>query len=254
MAERTLLRIGAVLAMLGVIVFLASGMVHPSGADPGDSPAAFAEYAAHAPWKTVHLGQFVGSLLMLGALVALYYYVAAMSGQPAAAVALARLGVVGAAVSIAMVAMLQAVDGVALKRMVDLWAAAPPDEKAAAFFAAEGVRWIEVGINSYMRMIFGLTVILYGLAIAVGIAFPRWLGWLGLVAGLAWVLAGLMVGYSGFSLPTTILGLPPTVSRSIAMVIGLLSFVHLVWLLILAVLMWRRAGQAVAIRRVAEAT
>jgi hypothetical protein len=241
-----LLRIGAVLAILGVVVFLASGMFHPSQADPGDSAAAFAEYAAHDDWIAVHLGQFVGSLLMLGALVALNQHFS-LAGQPGGAAALARLGLVAAVASIAAVALLQAVDGVALKKMVDLWAAAPHEEKAAAFRVAEGVRWIEVGINSYMRMLFGLTVALYGLAVGVGRGFPRWLGWVGLVMGLGWMAAGLMVGYNGFSVPTSMAGLPPALVMPALMGMALLTgYGFLVWVVVMGVLMWRRAGQAAA--------
>ena len=52
----------------------------------------------------------------------------------------------GAIAAIGISAALQAVDGVALKRMVDVWAASPAASKALAFQAAFAVRQIEVGL------------------------------------------------------------------------------------------------------------
>ena len=74
--------------------------------------------------------------------------------------------------------MLQAVDGVALKWAVDEWASAPADQQAAAFAAAKVARWTEYSFESYSNILLRLTLILYGLAIALGTVYPRWLGWI----------------------------------------------------------------------------
>ena len=73
-----------------------------------------------------------------------------------------------------IIAILQAVDGIALKRAVDTWYAAAPDdgeeeEKAIAFLVAEGIRWIEIGINSINRILQGAPTIIFGVAIAKSI-------------------------------------------------------------------------------------
>jgi hypothetical protein len=115
--------------------------------------AAFQEYAASDIWIAAHLIQFLGALFIFSALVALYRSTAREQGT---ATALAWLGVAGAAASIAVVAILQAVDGIALKMMVDQWASAPEAEKAAAFRVAESVRWIEIGVNSLFRILAGI--------------------------------------------------------------------------------------------------
>lgn len=44
--ERTLLRIGAALAIAGIALLTLASFLHPSQADPGNSMAAFQEYAA----------------------------------------------------------------------------------------------------------------------------------------------------------------------------------------------------------------
>jgi hypothetical protein len=78
--------------------------------------------------------------------------------------------------------MLQAVDGVALKWAVDTWAGARADREATTFAVAEGLRWTEYSLQSYSNILLGLALILYGLAIALGTVYPRWLGW------VAWAL------------------------------------------------------------------
>ena len=38
--------------------------MHPAHADPNNSRAAFIEYANYASWTAVHIGQWVGTLLL----------------------------------------------------------------------------------------------------------------------------------------------------------------------------------------------
>ena len=73
---------------------------------------------------------------------------------------LPRIASAGAIASLTLTAVLQAVDGIALKAMVDAWAGAESSEKAGLFHAAFGVRQVEVGLASVMSMFFGLTVTL----------------------------------------------------------------------------------------------
>jgi hypothetical protein len=61
-----------------------------------------------------------------------------------------------------LILLLQAVDGIALKRAVDSWAEAPADEKVAAFRVAEGIRWIEIGTDSVFRILQGSVAVIFG--------------------------------------------------------------------------------------------
>lgn len=67
--DRSLLRIGAVAGMLGVVLQVALDRLHPPQADPNDSLAAFREYAGSSDWTAVHLGQYLDVLLIALALV-----------------------------------------------------------------------------------------------------------------------------------------------------------------------------------------
>lgn len=95
-------------------------------------------------------------------------------------------------------AALQGIDGVALKQAVDAWANASGAEKAMRFADASTVRWAEWGLNSYFRLLLGLTVVLFGLAIARTALVAPWLGWAGLLGGLLYMASGVAVGYAGF--------------------------------------------------------
>ena len=162
-ADRLTSRIGAVLFLLGLVVLVISTQLHPAHENPMDNPAVFREYAQSDLWIAVHLAQFAGFLLVIGGLVALYFSIAVRAD---AAAAIARFGLAAAVTTGASFTILQAVDGIALKRAVDAWASAPPDQEVAAFAAAEAIRWIEIGVNSLAFSLVGLTLVLYGVALA----------------------------------------------------------------------------------------
>lgn len=111
--DRALFRLAAVLGVIGlVLVVVMEGFLHPNGAHPNNSPAAFREYAASGSFTSIHIGDFVGTMCIVLALVALYHGVARQGGWPRAC---ATVGAVAAVVVAAVFAVQMAVDGVALK-------------------------------------------------------------------------------------------------------------------------------------------
>jgi len=164
-------------------------------ADPNDPVAAFSEYAADRLWVASHLGQFIG-IVSIG--VALLTLGRTLRDGPAVE-AYVLIGGAGAVASVATAAALQAVDGVALKAMVDAWAAAPAEQKDAAFHAAYGVRRIEVGLASLTSLLLGLTTLAYALALRATRSYPRWLGAAGLAGAAGLLVSGVALAYSGFS-------------------------------------------------------
>jgi hypothetical protein len=198
-------------------------MLHPMGADPSDHIAAFTEYAADHAWIVTHLGQFLGIALMFVGLVALSD---SLSEEPIAW--LARLGVYVAAAALAAAAVLQAVDGIALKLMVDNLAAASDEQKPSAFLAALAVRQIEVGMASFMPLLFGTAIALLGGAVAKSTAYPTWLGWLGLAGGVGTVVGGLLTAFTGFSMTAMSVAMP-------------FALILVIWMVAIGFLMWRRS-------------
>jgi hypothetical protein len=159
---------------LGIVVLVLAEIFHPSTEDPMDNPAAFMEYAHSNIWTADHLAEYFGFLLLLGGLVALYHWV---SAKPGAGAGIAPFALAAVVTTAASYTVLQAVDGITLKRAVDAWASAPDAQKTAIFTAAETVRWTEIGMNSFSNLLTGPTLLLYGLAIALGTVYARWVGW-----------------------------------------------------------------------------
>ncbi len=234
-AEALTTRTGAVALPLAIIVFVVSTAIHPSREVPMDNPAIFMEYAQSDGWIAIHFAQWLGTLLLFGGFVALYY---SITTKPEAAAGVARFGFGAAVLAAASLTMLQAIDGVTLKWAVDAWASAPADQEAAAFTAAEVARWTEYATQSYSNILLGLTLLLYGLAIALGTVYPRWLGWVAAGSGVAWIIHGLMVPY---------IGLFESIPRLVALVL------MAVWAFIMAFVMWRNGSRG-RIRRTQSAT
>jgi len=219
-------RIGALALPLGVVLIAIAEYFHPSREDPMNFPAVFREYASSNVWTTVHLGEYFGFLLLLGGLVALYYSV---SARPGAGAGIAPFGLASAVTTAASFTVLQAVDGITLRYAVQNWVNAPAPEKTAAFAAAEVARWTEIGMNGLSYFLAGLTLLLFGLTIAFGSAYPRWAGVIAVVSGAAFAYDGaVVVAYEGFV-------------PDIVKVVGLLLLA--VWAFVMAALMWRNGGR-----------
>lgn len=221
--NQPLARLGAIAAIVGAILLFVSTLLHPLDSDPNDPPAAFAEYATDTIWVWSHLGQFLGVALLGIALVAL-----AATFKPGRAAAWGRIGQAGATAIIALAAALQAVDGVALKVMVDRWAAATGDARMLAFEAAFAVRQIEIGLASLLSLLSGITLFVFGVSLVLSSRYPVWMGWVGLLSGLGLVATGLVQASTGFS--------------DLAMTLSMLaSSVFLIWAILAGVFMWRLA-------------
>ena len=224
--DATTTRIGAVALPIGVVLIAISEVFHPSREDPMDFPAVFKEYASSNVWTTVHLGEYFGFLFLLGGLVALYYSV---SARPGAGAGIAPFGFAAAVATAASFTVLQAVDGVTLRYAVHNWVSAPASEKPAAFAAAEVARWTEIGMNGFSYFLAGLTMLIFGLAIALGRTYPRWAGLIAVVSGAALMYDGVVVvDYEGFA-------------PDIVKLLGLLLLA--VWALAMAALMWRNGSR-----------
>lgn len=219
--ERTGSRLGAVAAFAGAFLLLVGTVLHPASADPNDPLAAFSEYATARLWVASHLLQLAGVGLMVAAVVLLSRLLVAGRGA-----AWARVGAAGAVAGLSTAAALQAVDGVALKMMVDAWAAASGSAKEMLFHAAFGVRQVEVGLAAMVSLLLGLTVAVYGLALLSDGIPPKWLGWLAIVTGLFTAAAGISMAHAGFS--------------GVAMGISLpASLLVLVWIVAVGAWMWK---------------
>jgi hypothetical protein len=223
--DRSTIRLAAVALPLGVVLPLIATALHPHRENVMDNPAVFTEYAHTGDWFAVHFAQWGAALLLFAGLLGVYYAVKDGSGL---ARGLARFGAFATVQAAAGITALQAVDGVALKWAADNWADATPGEEAGTFAAAEAVRFIEYGLQSYANILLGLAVIFLGAATAVGGSYPRALGGLAIGSGVAWIVHGVMVTY---------IGLFDSTPRLVGMAL------LVVWGLIMAALMWRNTAR-----------
>jgi hypothetical protein len=126
---------------------------------------------------------------------------------------------------------LQAIDGVALKTMVDRWEASSGESRVLAYESAVTVRQIEIGLASLLTS--GVTLALVGLAAFFSVRYPAWFAGLGLLGGFGTFSAGVIQAFAGFS--------------AVAMVLSLGSGAALaVWAALAGALMWRLAPTLVA--------
>src|SRR5215216_2670190 len=231
--DRPMLRMGSVAFLAGIVIFMVSTIgFHAGTMDPMDNPAVFAVYAQSDPWIAAHIGQFAGLMLIFaGGFVALHRLL--LHSQSGVASALAWFGLEAAIITASTYAILQAVDGIAQKIATGSWYAIPPsstadgseeEKKAIAFRVAEGIRWTEIGINSYFRMLQGAVSLIFGVAIAKSALLSRWIGAVGIAVGAVSIAAGVVTAYIGFSEPVS----------------NIWAVTFYIWIIILGIFMWRK--------------
>jgi len=139
----------------------------------------------------------------------------------------ARVATVLGTAGLATAAVLQAVDGVALKAVVDLWSDAT-EERSSLFAAALAVREVEIGLDALFALLLAAAFLAFGIGLLTAPNGSRGLGVLAVVAAGPAAVNAIALALSGFSAAAM---LATTLSGVLA----------LVWMLLTAVWSWRRA-------------
>jgi hypothetical protein len=193
-SEGWIVRYGARAGIVGALLGMVGNLLHPP------TPTADAEGVAHAIaqsdlWVPVHLAIVIGLILMLGGLAAIRH---AIDGGPAAGAA--RLGYASAIAGVTVGVILVTLDGLAAKHLADSWATAPAAEAATALRLVTAEETFNFALAALFNILFaGVTFILYGLAASWSRRFPRWLGWVVVVAGAGSIVVGLIQASVGES-------------------------------------------------------
>ena len=193
-SRKGLISAGGLMVGGWLVTMVATAGFHPGGAED-NHPVIFSKYVDSGAWVTVHVVQFIGVLLALTGLLVLRNLIVT-AGRSSL---LAHLAAAATIATAAVWAVLQGLDGVALKQAVDSWAASSGPMNRVRLADAEIIRWLEWGFQSYFRMLLGVTFALFGTALLVGRVLAGWVGWAAVVAGLLSILIGLDVGYSGLA-------------------------------------------------------
>jgi hypothetical protein len=220
------LSVAAVASVIGPLTYVAVTLLHPPGI-PDDLSATFREYAMSEHWIAIHIVQLAAMVAGLYGIAGLAVFALQIQGD---ACLLALLAAGFAVISIPVAVVLQAVDGIALKRAVDAWVADGGTVGSASFAAARSVRWIEEGVNALLGLNIGMAVILLGAMMTRSTVYPRWMGWIGSVIGIGVLIGAIVIADTGFSAAAQlwILARNP---------------VLWIWTAIAGVMMWRRLRQ-----------
>jgi hypothetical protein len=217
------LSLSAAAAVIGPPVYVAVTLLHPGGVG-NDHPAIFRHYATSQTWIAIHLVQLAALVIGLVGITGLAAFMCRIQEQ-GRLLALVAVGLAVASIPIAVA--LQIVDGIALKRAVDIWVAEGGTVGSPNFAAARTIRWLEEGFNAGFGLTLGLAVALVGTAMSRGRVYPRVLGWVGGAIGIAVLIESVIIAETGFSpaAQTWVLARNPALW---------------IWTTIAGVLMWRR--------------
>jgi hypothetical protein len=193
-AQGWVLRIGSVAGIAGALVGMVGNLAHPTTPAASQDAEGLARTIADSDsWVPDHLVVLLGLLLMLGGLVAIARSIS--SGLPGA---LARLGSIAAVAGATVGLLLLSIDGIAAKHLAQAWAIAPPEEQAAALHGLLAEEATNFALGTVFYILFaGVTFVLLGLAVAWSRVYPRWLGWMAVVAGAGSVMVGLVQAQVG---------------------------------------------------------
>ena len=221
----SMLRLGAIAGVIGVVAQIWLAGLHAGTVDPNDSVRVFQQYAASGIWTLVHVGQYAGTFLIA---LSLLTVTRAMDRETGVAGTFRSMAAIAITTVIAIFAVQMAVDGVALRETILAWTVAAPADKAAAFLVADGVRWIEKGLSAFFHLNNGTALVALGIAVVTGRTFARWIGAFGILGGLGTIAGGLIGAQTGFS--------PQSAS-----ILGPSTLVAAVFLFALGASMWRHS-------------
>jgi hypothetical protein len=223
-SQRSVLKVGAGLAVLGAILGLIGNGLHPHLTNPTVEEF-LTHVASRADWTLLHLTIILSIFCILGGLFGIYR---SILDEPAAG--LARLGFAIAIAGSALVAVNFASDGMAMKYIANAWASAPAQEQAAMLPAATALDKIDLGFYTVWIFLFlGLPFAFYSLALVQSNAYPRWLGWLGLIGGAGCAVVGMMQYVGGETTLLTTLFLVFSIDITI-------------WTFVMGIYLWRKSA------------
>jgi hypothetical protein len=221
MSGMTLLRIGAVCAVLGTILSVAAGIGFGNLPDKPDTTAVlgFLAFQPHWYWPAVHTGFILGAIFWLAA-----FGVISRSLEGDAAYSVSRLGLLFAGAGTVIHVIDSSISGIALAAVARHWSGDFVDKQ---FFIHQGdmLRDILSGTWAAVLSFFhGLPFILFGITFVISSRYPKWLGWIGIVGGLGSLVCGILMFWGA--------ALPSRLFIVFALIVSL-------WMFLAGVVMWR---------------
>lgn len=223
MPDRVLFRVGSVCAIVGATLGFVFNLLHPRDSDALDNTEQQLQLIVDEDiWLFDHVMLLVAVILSFLGLVAIYRSIKGDTG-----LAWARLGVATAVAGAGVAVITIGIDGIAMNEIADTWATS--SDPASVLAAAEVVE--EVGISLFTVLIlafFGVVPLFFGLAVANSDVYPKWLGWVAVLAGVLGLVTGFVQAFDGLSTFTTLVLFP------------IASVLFTLWILYVGVLLWRK--------------
>jgi hypothetical protein len=207
---RAILATGGGLATVGGFGYLILLLLH--GDLPDHTTAAALEHiASRAEWALLKWLLIASVLCWVGA-----FWMLAQSFRRSSSWVLGHLAAAFVTVGATLVLVEYSVMGYGVKNIADAWVGSTGPEQEVLLLVARALLDMTGGLFlNFITWLIGLPFLLMGLAVATGDAYPRWLGWIGVVCGAGAFLsgAGRFVGvlfvpfpvlYGGFILPVSL--------------------------------------------------
>lgn len=223
---RAALRLGGWLAITGTVLSVVVNALHPHQDIPTDE--FMTEVHETSFWILLHLGIVLAQIVDMLAMLAI-----GRSMRGAAREDLLRYADGAAVLAAAVMLTLMAQDGFTAKHLADYYETAQGAEQAMAYPVAYAfLLLLLAGLGLWYLVFFGVAMPLYSLAMFRSDLYPRWLAFLGTVAGACGLVVGSLIYTLGASfLVTTLLFL-------------IFSTLGFAWLLMAGVYMLRGARRA----------
>ena len=230
MNDRTLFKVGAALTVVGAIFGGIFDVLHPKPPEFPD-PAFLVDFVAKAYWWIpYHVAIVVCVILAMLGMVAIARSITGERGT-----AFARLVVAAAVMATGAGAADFGVHGVASRHLAVIWDEAVKAGTSSTDIAIAFNMWRlnETIGNSifalWIMAFFGVAFILFGLAVIYGEGYPRWMGWWAVIGGIC----SVGIGYA-FTLEFSAL-----VENYL---FPFASYALIIWLLVMAIMLWRKAN------------
>lgn len=225
MVDRAVRRAGAGAAMVGAVLGIVFNVLHPRG--PGFGAADELNLVAGSSiWLFDHFMLLWAILFALVGLVVIGLSFEREPGRSWGRVALAS-AIAGGAITLVAVLM----DGMATSAAAADWAASESADALASGTAVVTV--VTAMFTAIMFTFFGLTPVLFGVAVLNSAEYPKWLGYLAVGAGLLGLVTGSIQFLNGISALTANFLFPIS------------SLAFSVWALVMGWTLWKRS-EAVA--------
>ena len=195
MAHLTYQRVGAISLILGVIafvVFVSLLPVEPNEVFDDHEKTLQKIVDDDALWLSSHVVAMIAVPLIVVGLCALSRSIAT---QPAHE--WSRAALISVLVGMALFFVLIGLNGFGIKGVAEAWADAPEAEKAAALRIFEAIEAVNMGVWGLTLLgLFGVPIVLYGVAVSMSDDYPRWLGLVGVVFGLGMTVLGIAISFA----------------------------------------------------------